>query len=134
MFISLIWKEPYHDKFQCHKLKEGYFSGPGRFCVDPSQKILILCFHPEYVVFSSRCSLVSNIRPDNVAIPSRLPSVLRSFEQLKVASVQTSWQHVRLLFRIREDFCVLVYLFGQRGYTVPIELEDVSILNWLHSG
>jgi hypothetical protein len=30
--ISLIWKWPYYDKFQCHKLQEDNFKVPGRFC------------------------------------------------------------------------------------------------------
>jgi hypothetical protein len=33
-FISLIRKKSYYDKFQCHKLQEGYFSVPGRFYED----------------------------------------------------------------------------------------------------
>jgi hypothetical protein len=33
-FMSLIWKQPYYDKFQCHKLQQGYFRVPGRFCAD----------------------------------------------------------------------------------------------------
>jgi hypothetical protein len=38
--ISLIWKEPYYDKFQCHKLQEGNFRVSGRFCaVDNSAKV-----------------------------------------------------------------------------------------------
>jgi len=38
---------------------------------------------------SSRRSLVSNIRPDDENFPSRRPSVSRSFEQFKVASIRT---------------------------------------------
>jgi hypothetical protein len=30
------------------------------------------------------------------------PSISRKFEQFKVASVRTSWQHVRMLIRIRQ--------------------------------
>jgi hypothetical protein len=30
-FISLIWKEPFMTKFECHKLQEGYFSVQGYF-------------------------------------------------------------------------------------------------------
>jgi hypothetical protein len=37
-FISLRWKEPYYDKFQCHKLQEGYFSVQGRFCVNSNSE------------------------------------------------------------------------------------------------
>jgi hypothetical protein len=37
-FISLRWKEPYYDKFQCHKLQEGYFSVQGRFCANSNSK------------------------------------------------------------------------------------------------
>jgi hypothetical protein len=39
-FISLRWKDPYYDKFQSHKLLEGYFSVQGRFCVDSNSKKL----------------------------------------------------------------------------------------------
>jgi hypothetical protein len=30
--IFLIWKGPYYDNFQYHKLQEGNFRVPGRFC------------------------------------------------------------------------------------------------------
>jgi len=33
-FISLIRRKPYYDKFQCHKLQQGYFSVQGRFYID----------------------------------------------------------------------------------------------------
>jgi len=39
-------------------------------------------------------SAVSNICPNDVALPSRRTLVSRSFEQFKVTSVRTSWQHV----------------------------------------
>jgi hypothetical protein len=38
--ISLIWKRAYYDKFLCHKLQEGNFRVPGRFCeVSNSAKV-----------------------------------------------------------------------------------------------
>jgi hypothetical protein len=52
---------------------------------------------------ASRRSSVSNIRPDDVAIPSRHPSVSRRFKQFKVAFVRTSWQHVRTLITVRQE-------------------------------
>jgi hypothetical protein len=45
---------------------------------------------------------LSNIRPDDVDIPFGLPSVSKSFELLRVASVQTSQQHVRTPFSVRQ--------------------------------
>jgi len=33
-FISLRWKEPYNENFQCHKLHERYFNGQGKLCTD----------------------------------------------------------------------------------------------------
>jgi len=47
-------------------------------------------------------SSVSNIHSDNVVISSGLPLVSRRFELFKVASVQTSQQHVRTLFSVRQ--------------------------------
>jgi hypothetical protein len=37
-FISLRWKEPYYDKFQCYKVQEGYFRVLGRFCADSNSE------------------------------------------------------------------------------------------------
>jgi hypothetical protein len=103
-------KEPYYDKFQCHKLQEGYFGVQGRFCVDSNSKKLDPLFPSGRHSKAFGCSLVNNIRPDDVGIPFGLPSMLRSFEQFKVATVRTSWQHVWTLFRVREVFSVLVHL------------------------
>jgi hypothetical protein len=33
-FISLRWKEPYYDNFQCHKPQEAHFRVHGRFYED----------------------------------------------------------------------------------------------------
>jgi hypothetical protein len=54
----------------------------------PTQRSRIPSFRPNSPVMSGRSS-VSNTRPDDVAKPSGYPSVLRSFEQLKLASVRT---------------------------------------------
>lgn len=89
----------------------------------PSQKIRILCFRLDNVVFLSGRSSVSNIHPNNVAIPSKLPSMSRTFEQHKLAYVWTSWQHVRMLFRVREDFSILVYPSEQRGYSIQMPVR-----------
>jgi len=48
----------------------------------------------------------------------RTPSVSRSFEQCKVATVLTTWQHVRALFKVREDTSVQVHPSRRRDYTV----------------
>jgi hypothetical protein len=52
--------------------------------------------------FNSEMSnpLLSSRQPSHA---SGCPSMSRSFEQFKVASVWTSWQHVRMLFRVQED-------------------------------
>jgi len=117
-FISLRWKRPYYDKFQCHKLQEGYFSVQWRFCAN---------FNSEKSdsLFPSERSLVSNIHPNDVAIPSELPSMSIRFEQFKVAFVRTSWQHIRMLFRVREESSIPVHPSGRRGNTVwtPIRVQ-----------
>jgi hypothetical protein len=117
-FISLRWKEPYYDKFQYHKLQEGYFSVQGRFCTDSNLKKSDPLFSSKWPSKTSGCSSVSNISLDVVAIPSRLPLVSRSFEQSKVASVRTSWQHVWTLLWVREDSSVSVHPSERRGNTV----------------
>jgi hypothetical protein len=63
-------------------------------------------------------SSVSNIHLDDVVIPSGLPSMSRRFELFRLASVRTSWQHVWMLFRVREDYSASVHPSGRRGYTV----------------
>jgi len=52
---------------------------------------------------ASRLSSVSNIRPDEAVIPSGCPSVSRSFELFKVASVRTFQQLVRTLVSVRQE-------------------------------
>lgn len=37
-FMSLRWKEPYYDNFQCHKLQESYFSVQGRFYLNSNSE------------------------------------------------------------------------------------------------
>jgi len=101
-FISLRWKEPYYDKFHCHKLQEGYFSIQGRFCADSNSEKSDPLFLSGQPSKASGRSLVSNIHPDAMAIPSGLPSMSRIFEQFKVASVRTSWQHVQTHIRVRQ--------------------------------
>jgi len=117
-FISLRWKEPYYDKFQSHKLQEGYFSVQGRFSADSNSEKLDPLFPSKRLGKASGCSSVSNIHPDDVARLSRCPSVSRSFEQFKVASVWMAWQHVRTLFRVREDSNVPMHSSERRGNTV----------------
>jgi hypothetical protein len=49
----------------------------------------------------------------------------RSFEQFKVASVRTSWQHVQTLFRVREVSSIPVHPSGRCGNTIrtPIRVR-----------
>jgi hypothetical protein len=95
-FMSLRWKEPYYDKFQYHRLQEGYFSVQGRFYANSNSEKSDPLFPSRRPNKMFRRSSVNNIRLNDVAIPSRRPSMSRRFEQFKVASVQRSWQHVRL--------------------------------------
>jgi hypothetical protein len=46
-FISRIWEKPYYDKLQCHKLQEGYFRIPGRFCADSNSEKSNPLFRPD---------------------------------------------------------------------------------------
>jgi hypothetical protein len=48
-FIFLIWKGPYYDKFQCHKLQEGNFKVPGRFC-EVSNSVKVRSLVPVWTV------------------------------------------------------------------------------------
>jgi hypothetical protein len=98
-----------------------------RFCADSNSEKL----DP---LFQSRRSSVSNIRPDDMTIPSRRLSVSRSFEQFKVASVRTSWQHVRTLFKVREKFNVQVHPSGWCGNTVrtPIKVRRKLVFHCRH--
>jgi hypothetical protein len=63
-FISLRWEEPYYDKFQCHKLQEGFFNVQGRFCVNSNSEKSDPLFSSRSPSTASGRSLVSNIRPD----------------------------------------------------------------------
>jgi hypothetical protein len=89
----------------------------------PNQKFWILCFSDPSKASGS--SSVNNIHLDDMAIPSRLPSVSRRFKPFKVASVRTSWQHVLMLFRVREDSNIPVHLSSRHGNTVrmPIRVQ-----------
>jgi hypothetical protein len=77
---------------------------------------------------ASRRSSVSNICPDDVAIPSGLPSVSRSFTQFKVASIHMSLQNIRTLFRVLEESSVQVHPSRRRGNTfrTPISVRQVK--------
>jgi hypothetical protein len=101
---------------QCHMLQEGYFKNSRRFCADSNSKSSNPLFPSGRPCKRSRRSSVSNICLDNMAIPSELPLVSRSFEQFKVASVRT-------LFRVREDSSVLVHPSGRRGNTIRMPVR-----------
>jgi hypothetical protein len=77
---------------------------------------------------ASRRSSINNIHPDDVAIPSGLSSVSRSFTQFKVASIHTSWQHIRTLFRVPEESSLQVHPSGRRGNTfrTPVSVRQVK--------
>jgi hypothetical protein len=84
-------------------MKKAILEVPGRFCVDSNSKKSDPKIPFGRPCLESRRSSVSNIRPDDVAIPSRHPSVSRTFELFKFESVWTSWQHVRTLFKVPEE-------------------------------
>jgi hypothetical protein len=107
-----MWKERYYDKFQCHKLQEGYFSVQGRFCSDSNSEKSDPKLSSRRLNKAPGRSSVSNIRPDEVSIPFGLPSMSKSFKLFKVASVRT-------LFRVREDFSVPVNPSGRQ-----LEVEE----------
>jgi len=92
----------------------------GRFCANSNSKKSDPLFSSRQPSKAFGRSLVSNIRPDDVAIPSGLPSMSRSFKQFKVASVRTSWKHVQTLYRVQVDYSVSVHPSGRRGNTVRI--------------
>jgi hypothetical protein len=81
--ISLIWKGPYYDKFQFHKLHEGIFKVLGRFCeVSNSAKVrsLVLVWTVQWSVRIPSCVekiLIAQvcIHPDVRATPSSRFSV-----------------------------------------------------------
>jgi hypothetical protein len=84
----------------------------------PTQQKLNPLFSSERPSKTSGRSSVNHIRLDDVGIPFRLPSMSRSFKQFKVASVWTSWQHIRTPFRVREDSSVPMHPSGRRGNTI----------------
>jgi hypothetical protein len=68
----------------------------------PSQRSRIPRFRLDVPVNRPDAHQSSNIRPDDVVIPSGLPSMYRSFELFKVAFVWTSQQHVQTPFNVRQ--------------------------------
>jgi hypothetical protein len=74
--ISLIWKWPYYDKFQCHKLQEGNFRVPGRF----------------WEVFNS-AKVRSLVPVRTVQWNVRMPSYVEKILTAQRASVWTLGQH-----------------------------------------
>jgi len=127
-FIS---KEPYYDKFQCHKLQEGYFSVPGRFCADSNSEKLDPLFLSGQPSQASGRSSVSNICLDDVAILSGLPLVARRFELFKIIFIRTTWQHVRTQFRVRKDPSIPMHPSGRRGNTFRMPVRVRGELGFL---
>jgi len=118
-----LWQVPSVTSF-----KKAISSVQGRFCADSnSEKSDPKLLSGQPSITSGHFS-VSNIRPDDVAKPSGRPSVSRSFEQFKFAYVRTSWQHVRMLFRVLEESYFQVHSSGQRGNTVrmPVSVWQVK--------
>jgi len=74
---------------KCHKLQEGYFSVQGRFCADFNSEKLDPKLPSRRLSKASGRSSVSNIRPDDLVIPSGRLLVSRNFELFKIASVLT---------------------------------------------
>jgi len=85
-FISLIWKKPYYDKLQCHKLQEGYFK----------------MFKEDSVQIQTQRSRIPSFRLDEPVRHSDV-HLCQETRQFKVASIRTSWQHVRTLLRVWEE-------------------------------
>jgi len=122
-FISLKWKESYYDKFSVTSTKKAISEVPGRFCANSNSEKSdpkILSGRP---CLESRHSSVSNVRPDDLAIPSGRPSVSRSFKQFKFPYVQMSWQHVRTLFRVPEESSIQVHSSRRHGNTVQMPVD-----------
>jgi hypothetical protein len=82
-FISLRWKEPYYDKFSVTSMKKSISEVLRRFCANSNSEKS----DPKHLSRRpckpfGRLS-VSNILPDDVAIPSGRPSVSRKFKLFK---------------------------------------------------
>jgi hypothetical protein len=77
-------------------------------------------FKEDSVQFPSQNSRIpsSCIRPNVVAIPSGPHQCLEASNNARFATVQMTWQHVRTLFKVREDTSVQVHPSGRRGYIV----------------
>jgi hypothetical protein len=109
-------------------MKKAILEVPGRFCVDSNSEKSNPKIPSGRLCLESRCSSVSNIRPDDVAIPFGHPSVSKSFKQFKFAYDRTSWQHIRMLFRVPEEFCVHVHPSERCGNTVrtPVNVRQIK--------
>jgi hypothetical protein len=80
----------------------------------------------------------SNIHLDDENCPSGLPSVSRSFELFQIASIQTSQQHIRMPFNVRqvkgfpfqtqiwEDSCKPSRRCGYSVQTLSLIRQDVQ--------
>jgi hypothetical protein len=66
------------------------------------QRSWMPCIRSKVLVNRPDAHQSSNIRSDDVVIPFGLPSVSRSFELFKVASIPTFQQHVRTPFSVRQ--------------------------------
>jgi hypothetical protein len=102
-FISLIWKGSYYDKFQCHKLQEGNFRVPGRFCERfQLSKSWVPCFRPDGPVkcldtlLSAQHCICPDVRathPDTLQCWRRIHiSFADKDRERQLATVRTLWQ------------------------------------------
>jgi len=90
----------------------------GSFCTDSNSEKSDTLFSSGRPSKASKHSLDSNIRSDDGIITSGLPSVSKRFELFKFAFVQTSWQHIRTLFRVWKDSSIPVHPSGRRDNIV----------------
>jgi hypothetical protein len=114
-FIYLIWKCLNMTSFSITSYKKAISVFKEDYVQIPTQEKSDPLFLSEWPSKVSGRSSVSNICPDDVAIPSRLPSVSRRFEQFNVASVRTSWQHVQTHIRVQQHRPDVILNKARRG-------------------
>jgi hypothetical protein len=68
-----------------------------------SFKKAISVFKEDSMQISTQKSRILSLHPDGLVMCLEAYQCREASEQLQVASVRTSWQHVRILFRVRED-------------------------------
>jgi len=86
-FISLIWKEPFMTSSSVTSWKKATSVFKEDSVQIPTQRSRITCFHPDNPVKHPDSHQSATIRLDDVVILFGRPSVCRSFELYKVASI-----------------------------------------------